>query len=419
MGIRHWPSPRVASDWVCPWARPRVETTSPWSMNRSAISTATLSNPPGLPRRSSTNTRMPWPAKVFRGPVDLVGGGFLEARELEITDPFGRAHELDARDAFDVDMATNELMASGRAVAALERDLDSGPFRPLKPVGCFIQAEALDRAAIDGDDQLAGLEPGVQRRSAANDADQAKALLVDLQLDPETDEVAVDHGIEVFELVGGQVAREIVKSVAGAAGEFHQDRSRRQADRLLGHFAARERHADGGRTVGDHERRAITLERVAKPCDSIGRGRGCVGLDEDRIAQGDLEIVEAVADQRLERHRIDIARLDAFENLVVKIEGLFVGQPQQDIAKTAVGIAAIELEMDLAEAEPAAEVGTAGPAFHGVMIDLDRRGPVARTLLVRAPAPSLRRDHPAGSTAAARRGVFSSSAAGESAHATG
>ena len=84
------------------------------------------------------------------------------------------------------------------------------------------------------------------------------------------------------------------------------------------------------------------------------------------------------------RHRIDIAGLDALENLVVKVDGLFLGQPQQDIAKTAVGITAVELEMNLAEAKAAAEVGAAGPALHGVVIGLDRRGPVARPLLVEA-----------------------------------
>jgi len=89
-----------------------------------------------------------------------------------------------------------------------------------------------------------------------------------------------------------------------------------------------------------------------------------------------------VADQRLERDRIDIARLDALEHFVVKIDGLLVGQPQQDIAKTGVGIAAVELEMDLAKAEPAAEIGPAGPSFHGIVIGLDRRCPVARPLLV-------------------------------------
>ena len=136
-------------------------------------------------------------------------------------------------------MATNELMAAGRAVArACNGDLDGRSFRTLEPVGGLIQAQALDRVAVDGDDHLAGLEAGVPRRSAANDADQAQALLVDLQLDPETDEVAVDHGIEVFELVRGQVAGEIVEGVAGAAGEFHQDRRRRQTDGLLGYLAA-------------------------------------------------------------------------------------------------------------------------------------------------------------------------------------
>ena len=136
---------------------------------------------------------------------------------------------------------------------------------------------------------------------------------------------------------------------------------------------------------GMDERRAIALERVAQPGDAVRSCRGGVGFHKDRIAEGDLEIVEAVADQRLERHGIDVARLDALENLVVKIDGLFVGQAEQDIAKAAVGVAAVELEMDFAKTKPAAEIGAAGPALDGVVIGLDRRGPVARPLVVQAP----------------------------------
>ena len=51
--------------------------------------------------------------KGVQGPVDLLGRRLLKARELEIADSSDRVDELDARDAFDVDMATNELVASG------------------------------------------------------------------------------------------------------------------------------------------------------------------------------------------------------------------------------------------------------------------------------------------------------------------
>ena len=123
--------------------------------------------------------------------------------------------------------------------------------------------------------------------------------------------------------------------------------------------------------------------RLSRSADHTFRSRrGRVRLDEDRVAQRHLEIVEPVADQRLERHRIDITRLDALENLVVKVDGLFLRQPKQDIAKTAVGITAVELEMNLAEAKATAEVRAAGPALDGIVIGLDRRGPVARALLV-------------------------------------
>ena len=125
-------------------------------------------------------------------------------------------------------------------------------------------------------------------------------------------------------------------------------------------------------------------ERLAEPGDPLRRGRGRVGLEEDRVAEGHLEVVEAVADQRLEGHGIDVVGLDALEDLVVELDGLVLRQGEQDVAEAAVRIAAVQLEMDLAEPKPAAEIDAAGPALEGVVIGLDRRGPVARPLLIQA-----------------------------------
>ena len=68
------------------------------------------------------------PRQGVQGAVDLFSRRFLKTGELEITDAFGRAHEFDSNDALDIDVATNELVASGFAVTALCCDLDSGPF---------------------------------------------------------------------------------------------------------------------------------------------------------------------------------------------------------------------------------------------------------------------------------------------------
>ena len=53
----------------------------------------------------------------------------------------------------------------------------------------------------------------------------------------------------------------------------------------------------GGRPIGDDQLRAVLPERLAEPGHALGRRRRRVGLDEDRVAEGDLEVVEAVADQ--------------------------------------------------------------------------------------------------------------------------
>ena len=108
-------------------------------------------------------------------------------------------------------------------------------------------------------------------------------------------------------------------------------------DRLPGQLTARQSQADGGCPVGNVQLRAILTQCSRSQVDALGGGRRRVGLDENRVAQRDLEVVEPVADQRLERHRVDVVGLDAFDDLVVEIDGLIVRQAKQDIAKAGVG----------------------------------------------------------------------------------
>src|SRR4051794_32730530 len=81
--------------------------------------------------------------------------------------------------------------------------------------------------------------PRLPRGAAADHADQAQARRVALQLDPQPHEVAVDHRVQVFELVGRQVAGEIVERVAGPAGELQEHGRRRHAEGLVGQVAGR------------------------------------------------------------------------------------------------------------------------------------------------------------------------------------
>ena len=129
---------------------------------------------------------------------------------------------------------------------------------------------------------------------------------------------------------------------------------------------------------------AVLPERLAEPLHALGRGRRRVGLDEDRIAESDLEVIESVPDQGLERHRIDVVGLDALEDLIVELDRLIVRQAQQNLQEAAVGVAAVQLEMDLAQSEAAAEIDAARPALDRVVVRLDGRRPVMRALLIQA-----------------------------------
>ena len=93
--------------------------------------------------------------------------------------------------------------AEGPLAAVLLPDgqVDGAPLDTLEPVGRLVQAHALDRDAIDLEDDVAGLEARLPRRTAPDHADEPKPLLVVLELDAETDEIPVDHGVQVFELV--------------------------------------------------------------------------------------------------------------------------------------------------------------------------------------------------------------------------
>ena len=145
---------------------------------------------------------------------------------------------------------------------------------------------------------------------------------------------------------------------------------------LAADLAAGQGHPDRGGAVRDGQVRAVLAERSRSQVTRSGAAGRRVGLEEDRVAERDLEVIEAVADQRLQRHGVDVVRLDPLEDLVVELGGLIVRQGEQDVAEAGVRVAAMQLEVDLAEPEPPAELDAAGPAFEGLAVDLDRGGPV-------------------------------------------
>ena len=150
--------------------------------------------------------------------------------------------------------------------------------------------------------------------------------------------------------------------------------------------------------VGDRELAPHRSKLLAQPGHPFRRGGGHVGFQEKRVAEGHFQVVEPVTNQRLQRNGIDIMGLDPLQHLVVEVDRLLPRQPQQDAAKARVLVAPDQLVMDLAEPEPAAELGPAGPALQQPCGRSRWRPPSCARVPGRALAPS----RPRASSAAPR-----------------
>ena len=75
--------------------------------------------------------------------------------------------------------------------------------------GCTQRASDYERAGwndiADANDLITDLQPSFCGRSPSDHADEPESLGIQLQLDAETDEVAVDHCVKIVELVWCQV----------------------------------------------------------------------------------------------------------------------------------------------------------------------------------------------------------------------
>src|SRR5439155_27228972 len=109
--------------------------------------------------------------------------------EPEIADPRGRVDELGLGDALDVDVAADQPEAPEGAVAPLDAQLDGAPLGPLEAVGGLVQAQPAEGQAAHADDQVARPEARLPRRAPPDHTEQPQTRLVELQLDPQADEV--------------------------------------------------------------------------------------------------------------------------------------------------------------------------------------------------------------------------------------
>ena len=90
------------------------------------------------------------------GLLELLGRALLEAGKLDVADAFGGVDDLGPGDAFDIDVAPDQPHGPELAVSFEDFEIDAGPLGPLKPVGRFVQAEALTGLARHLDDPVAG-----------------------------------------------------------------------------------------------------------------------------------------------------------------------------------------------------------------------------------------------------------------------
>ena len=155
----------------------------------------------------------------------------------------------------------------------------------MQQVGGLVGRVLAGLAAVDGDDPIARPHAGLLGRAAADHADDHQRAALGLQLDAQSDEAAVDLGIDFAELVGREIGRIGVERIGGAA-EVLQDHDRgRQAQALLGQVGRHHGAVAGFHPIGH----AALGQRLAElAAEGLHRGRiaaGQVPLQEDRLAQ--------------------------------------------------------------------------------------------------------------------------------------
>jgi hypothetical protein len=111
------------------------------------------------------------------------------------------------------------------------------------------------------------------------------------------------------------------------------------------------------------------------------RGRlDSIRVQEPRIPQCDLEIIEAATDERLGANWLDIVFRYPFEELVVEAERLFTRHSEQDRTEGRILIASAQLVMRFTKPQSVAKLAPGRPAFESLLIDFHRRGPEALAL---------------------------------------
>ena len=176
--------------------RPWVVTITPCSTNRSTASTDATSSPPGLPRTSTIRLRMPSRCEFPQCGVQIAGGGLLEAGQLEIADAVFAVDYAHLIDAGHVDAPPANVHLPLLTVRAHDGQRRKASLDALQQVGGLIGGHRGGGLSIDGDDAVAGAHARLLGGAAGNHPDDGQGVGLNLQLDPQADEVALDLGID-------------------------------------------------------------------------------------------------------------------------------------------------------------------------------------------------------------------------------
>ncbi len=217
------------------------------------------------------------------------------------------------------------------------------PSGPCKQVGGLVGRVLAGLAAVDGEDPIARPHAGLLGGAAADHADDHQRAALGLQLDAQSDEVAVDLGIDFAELVGREIGRIGVERIGGAAEVFQDHDRGRQTQALLGQVGGHHGTVAGFHATGH----AALGQRLAElAAEGLHRGRiaaGQVPLEEDRLAQGRLQVRGAPLDQVLPRRLLHVMGLDLQQHLQIEFQGLLGRHPRDLLGKAAVGVAAAQV----------------------------------------------------------------------------
>ena len=188
----------------------------------------------------------PAASAAVRAALTSSAGARLELIEPDVGDGRARDHRPGDGRAIDLGALDHDVERLGLP-GPLDRQADLRALRAAHEVDDLVELRARGLRVVDGDDDVAATEAGLLRRAVGEDVDDARALLVGVDLDADADERAGQVLPRVLALGRGQEA-----GVAGVTGRLGEARRwpRTRAPSSPGLARRRTRCAAGPMPVG-------------------------------------------------------------------------------------------------------------------------------------------------------------------------